>query len=412
MNLEKKVLAGGNIIDGIGGESLKNSILYIEDEKIMAIGEKGELDIPKDAKVIDVKGKTIIPGLIDAHLHYSGSRAGDGPLGRLMIGEACRAIRAAVDAHSMLKMGYTGARDCGGTIGIWLKKAIDEGTVPGPRIMASGLCINNTYGHIGSNPLPLKLAEAMGQSFADGVPQCLETVRTRLREGADFIKIASGLKGESRKFPKCMASYSFEEIQTMADEAHRAFTIVASHCQGIEGIITSLKAGVDTIEHGTEFNEECAKLSVELDRIYVPTLAIQIKRPGYGLKGASDKLREELNKKLFESVRIAHERGVRIASASDFSGGDGLGALPMGKNALDLERLVTAGLSPMEAIVSATKIASEAMMMEGVTGTLEPGKYADLVVVNGDPLEDITMLQDESKIGMVLKGGEIAVKRF
>lgn len=412
MDNKKTVITGGNLIDGIGGDPLRNAVLYIEDEKIVAIGEKGELDIPKNAKVIDVSGKTIIPGLIDAHLHYSGSRISDGPMGRLKIGEACKAIRAAVDAHSMLKMGYTGARDCGGTIGIWLKKAIDEGTVPGPRIMASRLCINNTYGHIGSNPLPLKLAEAMGQSYADGVPECLTAVRTQLREGADFIKIASGLKGESRKFPKCMPSYSFEEIKAMSDEAHRAYTIVASHCQGVDGIITSLKAGVDTIEHGTEFDEECAKLSVELDRIFVPTLAIQIKRPGYGLRDASDELREELNRKLYESVRIAHERGVRIASASDFSGGDGLGALPMGKNALDLERLVTAGLSPMESIVSATKIASEAMMMEDVIGTLEPGKYADLVVVNGNPLEDITMLQDESKIGMVLKGGEIAVKRF
>jgi imidazolonepropionase-like amidohydrolase len=309
-------------------------------------------------------------------------------------------------------MGYTGARGCGGTIGIWLKKAIDEGTVPGPRIMASGLCINNTYGHIGSNPLPLKISNAMGRTFADGVPQCLEAVRTRLREGADFIKIASGLKGESRKFPKCMPSYSFEEIKAMADEAHRAYTIIASHCQGTEGIMTSLKAGVDTIEHGTEFDEECAKLAVKLNRIFVPTLAIQIKRPGYALKDASDELREELNKKLYESVRIAHEHGVKIASASDFSGGDTLGGLAMGKNALDLERLVTAGLSPMDAIVSATKIASETMMMEELTGTLEQGKYADLVVVNGDPINDISILQEEKSIGLVIKGGEIEVKRL
>jgi imidazolonepropionase-like amidohydrolase len=408
---EKKVLVGGDLIDGTGREPLKNAVLIIKNEKIAALGEKGEVNIPKDAMIIDVKGKTIIPGLIDAHLHFSGSRPGDGRLGRMRIGEPCRAIRAAVDAYSLLKMGYTGARDCGGTIGIWLKKAIDEGTVPGPRIMASGPSINNTYGHIGSNPLPLKIANAMGRTFADGVPQCLEAVRTRLREGADFIKIASGLKGESRKFPKCMPSYSFEEIKAMADEAHRAFTIIASHCQGTEGIITSLEAGVDTIEHGTEFDEECAKLAVKLNRIYVPTLAISIKRPGYALKDARDELREELNRKLYESIRIAHEYGVKVASASDFSGGDTLGALPMGKNALDLERLVTAGLSPMDALVSATKTASETMMMEELTGTLEPGKYADLVVVNGDPIQDISILQEEKNIGLVIKGGEIAVKR-
>ena len=412
MSFEKKALVGGTLIDGTGQEPLTNAVLLIDGERITAVGENGEFDIPNEAKVIDVKGKTIIPGLIDAHLHFVGARSGEGRMGRLMIGEACRAIRTAVDAHSMLKMGYTGARDCGGTIGIWLKRAIDEGTVPGPRIWASGTCINNTYGHIGSNPLPLKLVNAMGQTYADGVSQCLEAVRTRLREGADFIKIASGLKGESRRYPKCMPSYSFEEIKTMADEAHRAYTIIASHCQGTEGIITSLKADVDTIEHGTEFDEECAKLAVEKSGIFVPTLAIQIKRPGHAIHGVSDELREKLNKELYESVRIAHEHGVKIASASDFSGGDGLGGQAMGQNALDLERLVIAGLSPMDAIVSATKIASETMLMQNEIGTLELGKFADIVVVNGDPLEKIAMLQNESSIGMVLKGGKIAVTRF
>jgi len=229
------------------------------------------------------------------------------------------------------------------------------------------------------------------------------------QRGCYFIKIATGLMGESRRFPKCMSTYSFEEIQAMADEAHRAFTIIASHVQSKDAIITTIKAGVDTIEHGHEFDEECAKLALDKGTIWCPTLAIGIKRPGY--PDWTNEQREYLNRGMFNSVRIGHERGVKIASASDFSGGDSLGGLPLGRNALDLERLVEAGFSPMEAIVAATKTASEAMMMQDKTGTLETGKFADVVLVEGNLLSDITMLQDEKRIRIVLKGGEIAIRR-
>jgi imidazolonepropionase-like amidohydrolase len=307
-------------------------------------------------------------------------------------------------------MGYTGARDCGSKIAIGLKRAIEEGTTQGPRIMAAGESISNTYGHIGRNPMPLEQAEAMGRIYPNGVPECLKLVRTRFREGADFIKIASGLWGESRIFPKCMPSFSFEEIKAICDEAHRAYSMVASHCQGKDSIMTSLKAGVDTFEHAREFDEECAKLMHKKDKIYSPTLAVVIEGPDY--KGHIEEDKKLFNRWQYESLSIAHEYGVKIASGTDFSGGDGLGGRAMGKNALDLQRLVEGGLCPMEAIVSATKVASEAMMMDDVTGTLEVGKLADLVVVNGDPLEDISMLQVENRIGMVIKGGKIVVKRF
>ena len=119
----------------------------------------------------------------------------------------------------MLNMGYTAARDCGSNLSIGLKRAINEGSVPGPRIVTSGMFIHNTYGHVGPNPIPLDIANTIGHKYADGVDECLKTVRSRMREGADFIKIASGLFGESRKFPKCMPSYSFEEIKAITDVA-------------------------------------------------------------------------------------------------------------------------------------------------------------------------------------------------
>jgi imidazolonepropionase-like amidohydrolase len=172
----------------------------------------------------------------------------------------------------------------------------------------------------------------------------------------------------------------------------------------------SLKAGVDTFEHAREFDEECAKLMLKEDKIYSPTLAVVIEGPDF--TGHIEEEKKLFNSWQYESLRIAHEYGVKIASGTDFSGGDGLGGRAMGKNALDLQRLVEGGLSPMEAIVSATKVSSEAMMMEELTGTLEPGKLADMVVVNGDPLRDISMLQVENRIGLVVKGGEIVVKRF
>ena len=171
-----------------------------------------------------------------------------------------------------------------------------------------------------------------------------------------------------------------------------------------------LKAGIDTFEHAREFDEECAKLMLKEDKIYSPTLAIVIEGPDF--KGHIEEEKALFNKWQYTSLKIAHEYGVKIASGTDFSGGDGLGGRAMGKNALDLQRLVEGGLSPMEAIVSATKISSETMMMKDEIGTLEVGKYGDLVVVNGNPLDDITMLQVENRIGMVVKGGEIIVKRF
>ena len=413
MSNAKIAIVNCTLIDGTGKDPLKKGAIFIENEKIKAIGGRGEVEIPNDTKTIDVQGKTVIPGLIDSHVHFSGGRpirAGIGTPGRGHIGEIWRAFRVAQDAKAMLYMGYTGAKDCGSNIALALKSAIEEGTTQGPRIMAAGMTINNTYGHIGRNPIPIEQAEAMGRKYPNGVPECLEAVRTRFRQGADFIKIASGLWGESRKFPKCMPSFSYEEIKAICDEAHRAYSTVASHCQGKDSILTSLMAGVDTFEHAREFDEECAKLMLKEDKIYSPTLAVVIEGPDY--QGHIEEEKALYNKWQYTSLAIAHEYGVKIASGTDFSGGDNLGGRAMGKNALDLQRLVEGGLSPMEAIVSATKVSSEAMMMKDETGTLEIGKYGDLVVINGDPLLDITMLQEENRIGMVVKGGDVIVKRF
>jgi imidazolonepropionase-like amidohydrolase len=409
-----KVFAGGTLIDGTGAPPLRNVVILVESQKISVVGERGGVDVPKGAKIIDVTGKTIIPGLIDSHLHLSGGRPGESRVEEMMVELTRKAIRASMDARSMLNMGYTAVRDCGSNLGIGLKRAINEGSVPGPRIVTSGMFVHNTFGHVGPKPIPMHIAEVLGHSYADGVDECIKAVRSRLREGADFIKIASGLYGESRRFPKCMPSYSFEEIKAISDEAHRSYTIVASHCQGKEGIITSVKAGVDTIEHGSELDEECAKLMKKHDIIFTPNFFIQtavleapIIRDRY-----SDDVKRTLEKGYFDSVRFCREQGVRIASGSDFSGGDTLFGLPMGKNAAELQALVRAGLPPLDAIVSATKISAQALMLGDKIGTLEAGKLADLVVVNGDPLSDISMLQEEARIGMVVQGGEIVVNRL
>ena len=414
MNDEIKVFVGGILIDGTGAAPVENAVILIESQKIVAVGERGEVDIPKGAKAIDVTGKTIIPGLIDSHLHLSGGRPGESRSEGQMVEVTRKAIRASMDARSMLNMGYTAVRDCGSNLGIGLRNAINEGSVPGPRIVTSGMFVHNTFGHVGPKPLPLHIAEALGHSYADGVDECVKAVRSRLREGADFIKIASGLYGESRRFPKCMPSYSFEEIKAITDEAHRSYTIVASHCQGKEGIITSVKAGVDTIEHGSELDEECAKLMKKHDIVFTPNFYIQtavleapIIRDRY-----SEDVKRKLEEGYFDIVKYCMEQGVRIASGSDFSGGDTLLGLPMGKNAAELQALVRAGLAPLDAIVSATKISAEALMLGDKIGTLEAGKLADIVVVNGDPLSDISMLQEEARIGMVVKGGEIVVNRL
>jgi imidazolonepropionase-like amidohydrolase len=244
--------------------------------------------------------------------------------------------------------------------------------------------------------------------LADGVDDCRKAVREQVREGADFIKICTtGGIMSMRGHPK-EVQFSSDELRAIVEESHDHGKRVASHAQGLNGIISAVRAGVDTIEHGTFLDEETADLMVKRGIFLVPTLSIMHKiateAASYGMSPWALKKGEELNKVATNTFRLAKQRGVRIACGTDFSG-----APPMrhGENAIELSLMVQAGMPPYDAISSATKVAAEALGIQEQTGTLEEGKWADILVIEGDPVYDISILMDKSRIRMVIKEGHI-----
>ena len=413
------VLKGGVLIDGTGKSPLENAVVVIRGSKIVNIGEEGNIEIPPDANIITVDGNTILPGLIDAHLHLTGTRTRDMMEWLLETNPALRALRIAADAKALLHAGYTTVRCCGSTITIALKQAIEEGTAVGPRIMASRQMITRTGGHEGHS-VPIKWIKEVGVTrLADGIDDCRLAVREQLRGGADFIKICTGVWGESKHFPYASADYSIGEIEVMVEEAHRTGVRIASHALGKEGISIAVEAGVDTIEHGRELDEEVCKLMVKNNVILVPTLAATILKekdratetnPKWQVAYAPGNL-EQMNEDTYNAVRIAHASGVKIAAGSDITGAPLFGGYLMGNNAVELEYLTRCGLSPMEALMAATKICAEAVGLDDQIGTVETGKLADILVINGNPLDDIKLLQNRDAIRMVIKNGDIVVDR-
>jgi imidazolonepropionase-like amidohydrolase len=411
------VFEDATVIDGTGNPPLLNAVLVVHGAKVAAMGEKGEVTIPAETERINVKDHVIMPGLIDAHIHFAGDQYRD--YGWILQTDPIRLIRAVADARRLLQAGYTAVRDCGSKNGPPLKRAIEEGTIIGPRTVAARALITRTGGHFDVRVrhlkdyvdqfLPVdKINENTLLRLADGPDDCRKAVREQLREGADFIKICTGLSGESRLYPEPTPDYTIEEIDAMVEEAHRLGVKVASHAAGKEGIARAVAAGVDTIEHGSGIDEETCKLMIEKNAIFVPTIAVGIKKLDPNAPLCAEEMQDEKVQRKFEAVRLAHGIGVKIAAGSDFGY---YRHLPLGQNALELEALVASGLSPMDAIVAATKVNAEALGLEREIGTLENGKYADLIVLKGDPLKDIGILRCASQVKMVVKNGEIVMHR-
>ena len=419
--MEEKVIVLTNvkIIDGTAGDPTQGEVL-VTGKKIHGTGEKGSVEHPPDAKILNLNGMTLMPGLVDAHLHLHGSRNNDPPMARLLPKwETIRTIRAAEDAKALINAGYTSVRDAGGVIALGLRDAINEGTIKGPRIMAAGRAINTTFGHIGRNPLPVSFYPE--DTYADGVPECQKAVRTRLREGSDVIKICTGLWGESKTSLEagCIPSFTLEEIKAMNYEAKSMGYFIMTHANGYEGIKNALDAGVFSIEHGgnhvdRDKDRELFRLMIKNNAIWAPTTAIVWKPVEYAKRAYnwSEEQTVKFNQDLFYALRTANEMGVRIASSTDYSGSDSIGGRAMGTNSFNLELLVRAGLSPMDAIVAATRRGAESMRREKDLGTIEKGKLADLIVVEGDPLKDIKILQEVERIKLVMKEGKIEVNRL
>jgi len=405
-----KVIKGGTLIDGTGAKPIENATIVIKDVVINAVCEE-EIKIPAEAQVIDATGKTVMPGLIDAHVHLIMSGEPN-PLIMLQYSPGFIAFKAAKNAQMTLESGITTVRDLGDAwyFCLALKKAIEVGIMPGPRMMVSGKVISQTGGH-GDFYLPSGISLEWGSRIADGVDDVRKAAREQLREGVDVVKICTSGGVLSPSDVAGARQFTVEEIRAAVDEAQAVGKRVAAHAHGTQGIKNAILAGVNTIEHGTLLDDEAIKMMAERGIFLVPTLSSGYNIMKYGGKAGipeyAIKKEEELVKLAKRGLREAAEAGVKIAMGTD----SGTPFNTHGANALELQLMVEAGFTEMEAIVASTKTAAEALGLEKLVGTIEKGKLADIILVEGNPLKEIKVLQDKRNIAMVVKNGEIVVRR-
>ena len=405
------VLTGATLIDGTGAAPVPDAAVVVDGDRITAAGPRRGLSWPADAQVVDVAGRTVLPGLIDAHDHLASH--GYGLATRFGLDEPASTahLRTARVLAETLAMGYTTVRDAGG-LDSGFKLAIEQGLIPGPRLVLAIQIISPTGG-IGDRVSPsghgccAVFDPLLPNSVANGPDAVRDVVRTMVRAGADVIKTATTGGASSRQGhgPKD-AAFSLEEMQALVTESHALGRRVMCHALGGPGLATALTAGVDTIEHGSYLDEEPELMRQMAARgvFLVPTLTVYV----YHRESPAPHVRARaltLYQHHIATVQRALELGVPIAAGTD-AGGHG-----HPKNALEIVNLVEAGLTPMQALRAATQWAAQCLGLEREIGTVEKGRLADLVVVDGNPLDDVKLLLEPARIQMVVQSGAIAVDR-
>jgi imidazolonepropionase-like amidohydrolase len=407
-----KVLKNARLIDGTGVAASGPATVVLEGDRIAAVASRSESDFPDDAEIFDCDGLTVLPGLIDCHDHMANHRYDLAHRWGLDEPDSTRHLRTAAVLEKTLAAGYTTVRDAGG-LDAGFKRAIEEGLIAGPRLVLS-ISIISPIGGIGDRMAPSGdsccvptdplLPSGVAETLADVRP----AVRRMVRAGADVIKCATtgGASSRPGHGPKDGA-FNLDEMQTLVAEAHALGRRVMCHALGGPGLKIAVEAGVNSIEHGCYLDEDPAILDRMAARniVFVPTLLVY----QYHRKSPLTHVREralDLYEHHILAIKRALAAGVRIVAGTD-AGGHGHPA-----NAGELECLVDAGLSPMQAIQAGTAWAAECLGREQELGTIEPGKLADLIAVDGDPLADISLLKDPDRVRLVIKGGVVAANRM
>jgi imidazolonepropionase-like amidohydrolase len=400
-----KVFTCDLLIDGVGDTPIENGMVAVEDSRLIYAGPARTEALGRygDAEVRNLKGMTIMPGMIDVHVHLS--LDGSPAYIQRILNEtpALCAIKAVNKVRRIVDSGFTTIRTLGdpGQIDIAVKQAIEAGEITGPRLLASGRAITMTGGHGDMFP-PHVMIEGMGR-IVDGPDEARKAAREQLKVGADNIKLMATGGGMSPG-PGTVAQLTIEEMQAAVEEAEKWGKTTAAHAIGRDGIVNALKAGVRTIEHGTFLDQEGIDLLLKKKGYLVPTLAA-FKTIKYGKEGGVPEYTLEKVRYFatahYTNLKKAIQAGVKVVTGTDA----GTPFNYHGESAYELECLVANGLSPMRAIHAATSVAAEALKLDH-TGSLASGKEADLIAVEGDPLKDIRLLQDHSRIKMVLKGGK------
>ncbi len=409
-----KAYIGATLIDGSGGPPMEDAALLVDEGRVVQAGARRAVDLPPEAETVDCSGAWIMPGLIEGHIHLQGTDTLD-PAELINRPTQMRLLQATRDLWALLDAGYTTVRDCGEYNALFLKQAVEEGTLIGPRILASGAMITQTAGHGDpAHEFPAEWVEKRRLTVvADGEDACRRAARQMLREGADFIKLcSSGGVLSDRDTPR-LSQYTQKELNALVEEAHRFGKKAACHAHSTAGITKALRAGMDTIEHGSLADDEAIGMMLDQGVVVMPTLALGFSLMHQGREmGLSSLYREkvlQIRKQKLEALQKIIKAGVNLGCGSDFLGGP---LCPHGKNALELVLQQTeAGRNPAEILASATGINARALGLEEQVGLLKAGLQADFLILQGNPLDDLSLLLNPEMIRTVVKSG-IAVPRL
>lgn len=403
MSKEITIFINGKIIDGYSDKALLDGLVIVEGTSIIYSGkvEQTLLDKYPDATVINLNGRCLMPGMIDAHVHLT--LAGEPSYLQTLIMEDAKLtiIKGIERAKSALNAGFTTIRCLGekGQIDVYIKKAIEEGIIVGPTILASGKAITITGGHGDMFPGNIEIDGIA--TIANGEDEVRKATRKQLKLGVDNIKLMATGGGMSPGDAR-ISQLTISEMRVAIEEAEKYGKLTAAHAIGEEGINNALEAGVRTLEHGTYISEKGIGIMRQTGAYLVPTLAA-FKTLKYGKDGGVPEYHlkkvQAFKDAHFVNLKKALDAGIPVITGTDAGTPFNL----HGENAYELECLVEAGMTPMDAIQAATRVAAEALKLDS-TGIIKEGYFADLVVVDGNPLEDITILQ-QGKIARVYKQG-------
>ncbi|WP_207435700.1 amidohydrolase family protein [Sabulibacter ruber] len=403
---QRTYLHCGRLIDGLRNQPQTEMTVVVEGNQIVGV-EKGYTAPAAGARVIDLKNQTVLPGFMDMHVHFESETSPNQYAEEISLNQGTVAFRSVNYAERTLMAGFTTVRDLGGSgINVQLRNAINQGLVKGPRMFVVGKAISATGGHMDpTNGYREDLQGDPGpaQGVANGPDECRKAVRHQYKNGADLIKIASTGGVLSVAKDGSAPQFTEEEIRAIVQTAKDLGMKVAVHAHGAEGMKRAVRAGVTSIEHGTLMDEETMALIKKNGTWYVPTItagksvADSAKIAGYYPPLVTPKALA-IGPQLQGTFGKAYKKGVKIAFGTD------AGVFMHGKNAKEFEYMVEAGMPAMEAIKAATVYAADLLGMTEKLGTVEKGKFADLVAVSGDPLQDIKLLQN---VSFVMKDGKV-----
>ena len=397
------VIRAGRLFDGTSGKLITDQVIIIHGDRIEAVGPASSIKVPSGATVIDLSKFTVLPGLIDGHEHIFLTGEDGGRYEEQILKESWqyRTIEALVNAKKDLDAGFTSMRDCETEGAMYsdvdVRNAINNGLIPGPRLLVStrAMSVTGSYPLLGYSP---EVPVPHGVQIVDGPEEARKAVREQISYGADFIKIYGTGRSHFAPDGKLVSTPTFTEptIEAIVDETHRHGEKVACHAYGDPGLKNCLDAGVDAIEHGLDLTDADIAEMIQKKIWLVPTLMpYEVIREDDMKASGGKNSRAAVHEVSFKKALAA---GVKIAFGTD------AGPFPHGTQAKEFEYMVKFGMSPARAILSSTREAAELMGWQDSVGSIEKGKYADIVAVSGNPLTDITELE---RVKFVMKGGEV-----